>query len=707
MAGTFSLLLVISLSAGQAPPRERVTFTKHVAPILFTYCARCHRPGETAPFSLLTYEDAASHASQIADVTRRRFMPPWKPEPGYGDFEGAGRLSDDQIRLLARWASEGRERGDPKDLPAPPSWASGWGLGTPDLVVSLDAPYTLRSDGADVFRTFVVPIPTEERRFVRALEFDPGGTKAIHHANLKIDATRSSRWLDDQEPGPGYEGSGARGAQFPDGYFLGWTPGQSPRVAPEGLSWRLEADSDLVIELHMNPTGRAERVQPRVGLYFTDSTPARRPYMIRIGKQDIDIPAGASRHVTTDSYVLPVEATVLALQPHAHWLAREMRGFATLLDGRRQWLIFISDWDMRWQDVYRLRAPLALPKGTRLTMEYTYDNSAENPRNPNNPPKRVTFGQTSFSEMGDLWLQVMTASEVERDTLDREFAPKMLKEDIAGIEKMLEIDARDPRLHADLGLCYLEAGRAAEGLAELQEAARLQPTSPGAQYDVATVLLHQRRFAEARAYFNAAIALKPDFPEAFGNLGVVNHAEGRLQDAVALYAKAIALDPNNSEAEYNMGRALVSLGRPDEALPHYERSLRIKPDDPAAHASLGGLLASRQRVDVAIQHYRRALELDPNLPAALVDLAWILATAEDSRLRAPLEAVRLAERAVGLPNGRNATMLDTLAVAWAASGNIDRAIATAEQALAIALASGPAGLVEPIRARLEGYRQKR
>jgi tetratricopeptide (TPR) repeat protein len=429
--------------------------------------------------------------------------------------------------------------------------------------------------------------------------------------------------------------------------------------------------------------------------------------MIRIGKQDIDIPAGANHHVTTDSYVLPVNASVLAVQPHAHWLAREMRGYATLPDGRREWLIFISDWDMRWQDVYRLRSPLALPKGTRLTMEYTYDNSPANPRNPNSPPKRVTFGQTSSSEMGDLWIQVMTSSEEDRQTLDNDFAPKMLHEDIAGIEKMIEIEPNDPRMHADLGLCYLEAGRSSEALAELQKAARLEPTSPGAQYDVGSVLLRQRRFAEARTYFDAAIKLKPDFSEAYSNLGVASHAEGRLEEAIALYKEAIAANPRNAEAEYNMARALVSLGRGPEALPHYERSLAIKPDDAETHASIASLLASSHQVEAAVQHYRRALELDPDLPPALVDLAWVFATSENAAIRAPQEAVRLAERAVSLPNGRNATSLDTLAVALAASGNLDRAIAIEEQALAVAIASGPAGLVEPIRARLDGYRQKR
>ena len=259
------------------------------------------------------------------------------------------------------------------------------------------------------------------------------------------------------------------------------------------------------------PTGKPEHIQPSMALYFTEERPSKLPYMIRLGRQDIDIPAGEREYTSTDSYVLPVDVDAVAVQPHAHRLAKDIRGMATLPDGTSQWLIDIKDWDMRWQDVYRYRRPISLPKGTTLTMRYTYDNSSGNIRNSSNPPKRVTFGQTSSSEMGDLWIQVMPRSDADRRRLDADFAPKMLREDIAGIEKMLEIDASDPRLHTDLGLCYLEAKKPAAALAHLEEAARLQPASAGAQYDVGMVHLQERRFGEARRYFTEAVRLKPEF----------------------------------------------------------------------------------------------------------------------------------------------------------------------------------------------------
>ena len=688
--------------SGNQSPRP-VTFNEHIAPILFEHCAPCHRPGQVAPFSLLTYADARTRATSIADVTRRRYMPPWKPEFGYGDFADARRLRDDQIALIERWVKDGRREGERRHLPAAPRWETGWRLGEPDLVIALPEPYLLPSEGRDVFRTFVVPIAVERMRYVRALDFDPGTAAAVHHANLKIDTTRSSRWLDEQDPGPGYEGAGAHGAKFPDGQFLGWTPGQSPRVAPGGLAWHLDPGSDMVMELHMMPSGRAERIRPRVGLYFTEQRPSERPFMIRLGRQDIDIPAGEPAYVTTDSYVLPVNVDVLAVQPHAHWLAREVRGVATRPDGRSDWLIYIKDWDMRWQDVYRFQRPLSLPKGTTLTMRHTYDNSAGNIHNPHRPPVRVTFGQNSSSEMGDLWIQVMARTEADRQILERDFAPKMLREDIAGIEKMLEIDSRDARLHADLAFCYLEAGRTAEALRHFEDAVRLEPTSAGAQYDLGAALLRERRFAEARRYFSEAVRLKPDFSEAFNDLGVISHAEGNVGDAIQWYARALKTKPANAEAAYNLGRAFVSRGETDAAIEHYRLALRLKPDDAVTHAAIASVLSSRD-VMTAIVHYRRALELSPNLLAALVDLAWILATSEQADVRAPSEAVRLAEHASTLTGQGNATVLDTLAAAFAADGQLDKAVRTAERALAIASASDAAELRDHIRRRLETYK---
>lgn len=211
-------------NALSAPP----TFTKDIAPIILSRCAPCHRPGEAGPFTLLTYADVKARRHQIVAVTKTRYMPPWKPEPGYGDFIGERRLKPLEIDLIERWVAEGAPEGDPADLPRQPAWTPGWQHGQPDLIIQMPEPYQLAADGPDVFRIFVVPLPVSEPRYVKALEFRPG-SKAVHHANLRVDSTDSSRRLDEQDPGPGYAGGLIPfTAAYPDGHFLGWTPGQLP-----------------------------------------------------------------------------------------------------------------------------------------------------------------------------------------------------------------------------------------------------------------------------------------------------------------------------------------------------------------------------------------------------------------------------------------------------------------------------------------------
>ena len=674
------MLSVVGLMfAGVALNAAQVWFNRDIAPIVFAHCAPCHRPGEAAPFSLLTYDEVRRRAQLIAVMTRNRSMPPWKPEPGYGEFAGERRLSDRQVELIQQWVELGTPEGDANDLPPAPRWAGGWQLGKPDLVVSMPEPYLLRSDGPDVFRTFVIPIELPTGRYVRGLEVHPGVPRAVHHANVKIDRTRSSRRLDDDDPGPGFDGGGGRNAVFPDGHFLGWTPGQAPHLL-DVTAWRLEAGSDLVVETHMMPTGKPERVQVRVGLFFTDEPPVRVPYMMRLGRQSIDIPAGTRDYTVTDSYQLPVDVEVLSVQPHAHNLAREVKGFARLPDGTTTPLIYIRDWDFRWQDVYRFRRPIPLPRGTTLTMQYTYDNSADNIRNPNRPPKRVTFGQTTASEMGDLWLRLAAPTSSDRAALDLDYAPKMLQEDIAGDEKTLEVNPNDAARHSDLAFCYLAAGRAADAIVQFETAVRLEPGSAHAHYDLGTTLLSQKRLDEAAEHFDRALRLKPGFSEAYNNRGAVQALQGKTDEAIASYTEALRLNAANVEARDNLGSAL---------------------------ATRASMLARRDRIDEAIGHYRRALQLNADLPAALVDLAWILATSDRRGVRAPEEAVRLAEHAAQVTKQQDALVLDTLAVAYFSAGRLDRAISTAQAALELASTSGRDQLAADIRRRLESFKRER
>jgi hypothetical protein len=533
-----------------------VTYTKEIAPLVQDRCAMCHHAGGSAPFSLTTYAETKRHAAQIAEVTRRRFMPPWKADPTDGPFVGQHPLSDSEIELLQDWTKAGAPEGNPHDAPPPRRWAEGWQLGTPDLVITLPRPYTLPPDGTDLFRIFAIPIPTDRLRFVRGLEFRPGNPKVVHHANIRVDPTAASRRLDEADPAPGYDGVIARSAGYPDGHFLGWTPGQIAPLLPPDLSWRLEPHTDLVIELHMQPSGKPEAVAPSIGFYFSDTPPTRTPAMLRLGRQSIDIPAGESHYTITDSFMLPVDAEVEAVQPHAHYRARDVRGLATLPDGTTKRLIDIADWDFRWQHVYRFVTPVKLPKGTTLSMQYVYDNSPSNPRNPQVPPLRARWGQRSSDEMGDLWIQVLTRDDHDLDVLSRAFRPKVAAEDVLGYETEIEKHPDDLGLHDSVAMLYLELRRDEPAIEHFRRSAALAPQSPQAHYNLGTALTVARRLDEAAASFREALRLDPSYANAHNNLGNVLLAQGKADEAIHEFREVVRLQPDSEAAKKNLAAAL-------------------------------------------------------------------------------------------------------------------------------------------------------
>ena len=572
---------------GVQPRPAPVTFTKDVAPILFTSCASCHRPQGIGPFPLVTYDDARRHAAEIVKATRDRVMPPWKPEPGYGDFLDERRLTPDQITTLARWVEDGLLEGNPALLPRPPSWNGEWQLGTPDLVLETAA-YTLRPSGEDVYRNFVLPIETASSRYIRAWEFLPG-SGAVHHATMQFDPTRASRRLDQQDPEPGYEGLVPHSAMSPDGYFLGWLPGLTSNVAPRGMSWPLPSGADLILMMHLRPIGKPETIQARLGLYFSDAPPQLQPTLIRMTRQHMDIPPGERRYVVTDTFALNVDADLYTIQPHAHLLAKEVRSYATLPDGTRKSLIYIREWDFNWQGVFRYTRPQFLPAGTSIAFEFTYDNSADNPHNPHRPPQRVTYGQHTTDEMAELWLQVVTRNPADRARLAREARERIVREDIVGVEKRLESDPGNTALHDDVALLHAEAGHLDRTAEHFAQTVRLRPDSAAAHYNLGNALFRQGRHAEAIESLRKALALQPAYAMAHDGLGVALYAQGQLQDAIRHYERALELDPRNADARYHLAIALRRAGRLREALAQYRELLALDPNQEAVKAEVAAL----------------------------------------------------------------------------------------------------------------------
>jgi hypothetical protein len=329
------------------------------------------------------------------------------------------------------------------------------------------------------------------------------------------------------------------------------------------------------VQLHLQPSGAVEEVLPEIGLYFTNRTPERTPTILRLGSQGIDIPPGESRYVIRDSYVLPVDVQLLAVQPHAHYRAKEIRGTATLPDGSTRLVMHIRDWDFRWQHVYRQQTPIPLPKGTRLSMEYTYDNSSTNVRNPELPPARVFWGQRSRDEMGDLWFQLLAANESDRARMSAEINAKMTGEDIVGYETMLKVTPNDPELHDDAAMLYLGMGFAANAVRHFQASAALKPEAPAAHFNLGTALAQAGRFEESVRAFRQALTLRPDYGLAHGNLGRVLLVKGDMNEALKHLEEAVRLEPANPNNLLGLGEGLALRGDYQRAIETLERALKM------------------------------------------------------------------------------------------------------------------------------------
>jgi hypothetical protein len=413
-----AVLCVTPAVWGQTP----TTFSRDVAPILYRQCAACHRPGGVAPFSLLTHQDASKRASLIAKVTASRYMPPWLPvEPRFHDQR---RLTAAEIAAIGRWADSGAPEGNPAQTPPAPRFAEGWQLGKPDLEAEMRAEFAVPADGPDLYQCFAIPSGSRQDRWVRALDIRPGHPQSVHHVLLFQDTTGTARKRD---TGSGYSCFGTPGF-LPARGLGGWTPGAIPYQAPKGIPALLHGGADLVLQVHYHPTGKPVTDRTRVALYFTDEKPTRRLMDIPLGSNAIDIPAGERAYKVTDRFTTPVDVDALAITPHAHYICREMVGRAILPDGSRRTLLRIADWNFNWQQQYTYAAPVRLPAGTRIEMEFTYDNSAGNPRNPHSPPQRIVWGPGSADEMAGLHLAVAPADADDAEELSQSLWGKMIRQ---------------------------------------------------------------------------------------------------------------------------------------------------------------------------------------------------------------------------------------------------------------------------------------
>lgn len=589
-------------SAGERVP----TYATDVAAIVHRACAGCHRPGQPAPFALLDYTSVHKRRDQIAEVTRQGLMPPWLPS--HGDFAFDRRLSAAELATLQQWVAAGAPRGDPAVEPPAPEFVGGWQLGTPDLVVP--APLlAVPAAGADLVRNLVLPIPIDRLRYVEAIEIRPGNA-AVHHAILGVDGTRESRRRDALDAEPGFPGMTLGGAVPPDGHFLGWTPGKSVQRQPAGQAFRLRPGDDFVLQLHLVPTGKPERVQAEIGLWFTEQPTTTTFVPIVLFSERIDIAPGERDFVLRDHVDLPVPVVVHAVYPHAHHLCRRMRATATLPDGSERLLFAIDAWDFDWQDDYRFRTPVELPAGSRIAIDYRYDNSEHNPNNPARPPQRVGFGQRSSDEMGTLTLSVALRDPADAAPL----AEALVARELEKVPQAWNVWLRRARLERERG--DLPAAR--RSLARVRE---LAPGSAETLVELGLCAELDRQPALARRCYEAALQLDPELGLAHLQLGALAGRAGDGAAALEHFEQSLRWLPNSPIVHHNLGTARFQLDQLAAARTHYERALQLAPDYFAPQFQLGRLLARSGQIDAARAALQRALSLRPGDAAVLAELA--------------------------------------------------------------------------------------
>ncbi len=384
----------------------QVTFTKDIAPIIYNKCTTCHRPNEIGPFSLTNYDETASQADMIKYVTAIRYMPPWKADPHFSRFIGERALTDEEVSLIAAWVDNGAPYGNASEEPALPNFPTGSQVGTPDLVLHFAESFTHKGENEDEYRVFVFPTGLNQDKEISTVELRPGNRKILHHALFAYDDTGTAKAMDDADPKYGYDGFGGFGIEDAmNNMFPGYVPGQKPVPYPEGLGQTLPAGADILMQTHYGPSAIETTDSSTINIFFKKEPVERQvqnliflPVSPFLTGDIFLMPPNTVKTFHTQ-FTTPLKVSVFAIWPHAHLLNKSYEVFAVHPNGDTTNLIRIPDWDFNWQGVYSFKKFIVLEAGTTVYANVTYDNTLNNPSNPNNPPAWVSWGEKTTDEM--------------------------------------------------------------------------------------------------------------------------------------------------------------------------------------------------------------------------------------------------------------------------------------------------------------------
>lgn len=379
-----------------APVCAQPVFYKDVLPILQTHCQQCHRPGEIAPMPFLTYAETRPWAKAIREQVLARKMPPWFADPSYGHFANDRSLSPSQIDTLVAWINSGTPPGNPNDAPPPGPWPQGWNIGTPDEIFEMPKPFALPATGAIDYQYLILPTHFTEDRWIQKVEVRTGGRSAVHHAVVYI-REPGSKWLDGEPRESNFSVPLAKGFTTSD-LLMVYTPGNSFDQWPPGMAKRIKAGSDLVLQMHYTANGTATQDRTRIGVVFAKEKPKQAVLSLQMSNDRFVIPPGDSNYRVQVSGTLPNDALLIAMFPHMHLRGKAFEYLITEPNGHIETLLKVNHYDFQWQLNYKLAEPRLLKAGTHLTWVGYFDNSPNNPANPD-PTAEARYGEQSWEEM--------------------------------------------------------------------------------------------------------------------------------------------------------------------------------------------------------------------------------------------------------------------------------------------------------------------